>query len=174
MCDPISLGIGIASAGLSAYGQAKRSAANEKAAKAAFVAEGQALVARRAEETIAGRRDIEQTGREIEQIKSRALTQAAAGNVTGISVELLEGDFERERGETFEAMQENIRMVRGQIGRELRGAAARREDRIRSTPGPNYLALGINIASQVQTGLAEKTARSAKLKTGGTSYTGSG
>ena len=132
------------------------------------------MVARRAEETIAGRRDIERTGREIEQIKSRALTQAAAGQVTGISVELLAGEFEREKGETFAAMQENIRMVHRQIGRELRGAEARREERIRSVPGPNYLALGINIASQVQTGLAEGALRSSKLKTGVTSYTGSG
>ena len=166
MCDPISLGIGVAAAGLKAYGQAKRSAANEKAAKAAFVAEGQALVARRAEETIAGRQRIEQTGREIEAIKSRALTQAAAGSVTGISVELLRGEFEREKGETFAAMQENIRMVRRQIGRELRGAEARRESRIAAVPGPNYLALGINIASQVQTGLADKTARQAANRGG--------
>ena len=159
MCDPVSLGIGIASAGLKAYGQAKASAANKAAARKAFVSEGQALVARRAEETIAGRQRIEQTGREIEAIKSRALTQAAAGNVTGISVELLKGEFEREKGETFAAMQENIRMVRKQIGRELRGAEARRESRIAAVPGPNYLALGINIASQVQTGLAEKSGR---------------
>jgi hypothetical protein len=124
------------------------------------------LTARRAEETIAGRRDIEQTDREIEQVKSRALTQAAAGNVTGISVELLKGDFERERGETFAAMQENIRMVRRQIGREMRGAEARREDRIRSVPGPNYLALGVSIASQVKTGLAEQDARDFTRKEG--------
>ena len=124
------------------------------------------MVARRAEETIAGRREIERTGREIEQIKSRALTQAAAGQVTGISVELLAGEFEREKGETFAAMQENIRMVRRQIGRELRGAEARREERIRSVPGPNYLALGINIASQVQTGLAEQDARDFSRKEG--------
>jgi len=159
MCDPISLGIGLAGAGLSALSAHKRSKQNEAEARKAFVKQHQALTARKAEETIAGEQRIEQTGREIEQVKSRALTQAAEGQVSGISVDLLMGEFEREKGETFAAMEENIRLVRKQIGREIGGAEARRESRIAAVPGPNYLALGINIASQVNTGLAEKDAR---------------
>lgn len=160
MCaDPVTIGITLAvgSKVVKAIGQKKRSDANKRAAERAALADRRALIARQAEETIALLRGKGETERELEQIKSTILTQAAEANVSGLSVELLEKDIEREEGEIASAVAENIEMLRRQTSRQLRGVEAELESRIAAVPGPNLLALGLDIASGVHRGLETRS-----------------
>lgn len=179
MCvDPISASIGLAIGGkvVGAIGQANAASQNRREAARAALADKRAVVARTAEEVLALRQEETQAGRSLETIKSRILTQAAEGNVSGVSLDLLGYDIERQRGEISQGIAENIRILRQQTSRQLAGVEAQRESRTNAVQGPNLLQLGVGIATGVNQGLLIKEQRDFQNRTdeNGTDENGTG
>lgn len=156
MCvNPVAVGIGltVGSKIVGAIGGRNQAKQTREEANRAALADKRALVARRSEEIRGMLIEKQETGRELEALKSRVLTQAAEGNVSGISVEMLGMDFEREKGEIESLMQGNVGILRRQVSRQLRGVEATRRSRVNAAQGPNLLALGLDIATGVVGGL---------------------
>jgi hypothetical protein len=143
----IAAGTSIASKIAGHLAQRKEAERQELAANRAFLDTLLTLNQRLAEEQMASRRQIEEGQRALTGIKSRALASAAEAGVSGISVQLLEGDLARQGAEFAASIRENLEMVRRQIGREVRGAELRRESRIAEVPGPSLVGTALSIAS---------------------------
>lgn len=111
------------------------------------------LDARSAEERIAAAINIRDTRQQVRASTATASASAAEAGVSGVSVDLLRGDFARQGGEAVTAIEANRDSRLAQIQRQERGVRAQAQSRINQAQGPSVLNTGLEIASRVVGGI---------------------
>lgn len=125
MCEPVSItagtlataqlvvaatsaAAGIATTVMAANQKAKQAAATEKSAKEAYILKTAANNQRIRQEGIAASQKKEDAAIKTERSKATATAAAAAGGVSGTSVQLLLQDFERSEGVMRDRVEEQL------------------------------------------------------------------
>ena len=153
MCDPITaiagaglaLGVGKAIVEHKAQNQAK--AANDASALAALKIEDHELSLREVEERIAGNQQIDQATAAVLGAQGDVKANAAANGVTGMTVDMLLHDTERQGAAYKASVDANTEATVAQLERAKDEANANAQSRISSVLGANPLLTGLKIAS---------------------------
>jgi hypothetical protein len=140
-----ALKIGSAIAGHSA--QAKAAKANKAAANLAFQNDVLQINTRENQEQDAATQTILSADRQARSVDARARVAAGAAGVAGASVDALLADIERDKLSFGATTNRNLGLTIQQLEEQKVGAAATRDNRIASTPAPNPLLTGLQIAS---------------------------
>lgn len=152
MCDPTT--IAVASFGLNAAGtiasykaQQGEAAAARASATNSLKLNYQALGARELEEVQAATQEKANISRAAATAQGSAQAGAAASGVSGVSVDLLLGDLEREGGEARDSVQQNLESSIAQLERQKLGARANAQSQINGSPSPSFIPSALRLAS---------------------------
>lgn len=150
MCDATAIALSslVIKAGsevAGAIGQKKKAEQNEQESNQAFLRSVADLTARVTEERQAADERIREGQQQAAAAAATARVSAGESGVTGVSVDLLLGDIERQRGEQATSVRSNLAAFERQAKREERGLEATRVSRIRSVPKPNPFLTALRI-----------------------------
>jgi hypothetical protein len=130
--------------------QNEYAAQSREAAQQAFLIELSDIWARQGEERQAAVYQRQEGMLLAQRSAATATVAAAEAGVAGLSVDLLLGDIDRQRGEHAVSVEQNLRLKQRQLQREERGAKARKAARIAGIPtfsGPSIFGTGARIAT---------------------------
>ncbi len=158
MCDPVSALMGISTA-ISVGGQLIQHAEQEEAAKKNEASARQSaansiglLTLRQQQERRAGAQTIYQMGLEAERAQAMNRVQAGESGVSGISVDLLTDDIERQRLMAEAGTRSNLKDTEDQLQQEKKVVKTNAQAQINSVPKPNPWATGLRIGGTVAEG----------------------
>lgn len=144
--------------------EAREAREERQAARSALAFTLDDLEARGAEEVLASAVEARDVRRQQRAASATATASAAEAGVGGISVDLLLGDLERQRGEAVSTIEANRDSRLRQIEREKRGARFEAQSRINRARGPSLFTTGLSIAGDaVGTGIQLRNRRAQNL-----------
>jgi hypothetical protein len=152
VCDPltaiagIGLAVGVGSAVMEHNAQNQAAAANEQNALSALRIESHELSLREVEERIAGNQLEEQADAAVLEAVGDVNANAAANGVSGMTVDMLLHDVDRQGASYRDSVEQNTDTVIAQLEREKAAALVGARNRITSVPRANPLATGLKIA----------------------------
>ena len=164
MCDPVTIGIGmaVASAGTQVYGQQQQAKTQAKVQANASAAERQrylqevsSMRVQQGQEEVAAAQRVNASARKAREARATARVSAGEAGVAGLSVDALINDLTREEAEFNFATQQQLQM--NDVGRsmQLENAGFGFTNNMlrinKPIEGPDYLGTAI---SGAQTGLS--------------------
>jgi len=126
MCDPVSIGIGlaVASAGTQVYGQQQQAKTQAKVQKNASAAERQrylqevsSMRVQQGQEEVAAAQRVNESARKAREARATARVSAGEAGVAGLSVDALINDLTREEANYNFATQQQLQM--NDVGRSM-------------------------------------------------------
>jgi hypothetical protein len=148
---PFLIGAGLNIAGsLFNFGAKKKAAkANKAAALENLKLMYNDLNARATQERAAATQATEGVQLEADALEGQTATSAAAGNVTGATVDALLRDVSAQEGRALSTINTNLDFSLGQVKRRQRAAVAQADQTIKGIQKPSLLGLGLEIGGSV-------------------------
>lgn len=149
MCDPLSVTAAAVSIGgviAGADAQNKQDAANKKSSAAALKVANRDISIRALQERIAATQEAQALNLQAADASAQTQTSAAAGNVGGMTVDLLLQDLNAQRLTGLQRITDQKEDILAGLDRERSGALATSRNRNAQTAGANPLATGLRIA----------------------------
>lgn len=155
MCDPITVSTALAigsfavsagSAVLNKKAQDKAASENKTAAlEDKRISQYDASI-RQQEEMTSGRRAIEAGMRQGREAKAAARASAGEAGVTGMSVDMLLGDIDRDQAAYTQSIEDQTVVTLDQLQRIKQGAGALAQNRINAVQPGSWLSTGVQVA----------------------------
>lgn len=108
--------------------------------------------ARQLEEAQAATQEKQVIARQSAVARGEATAGAASGGVSGVSVDLLVEDLNREAGNATDTVSQNLAATTAQLQRQKEGAKVTAQSQVNQTPFPGILPLTIRAGSQALEG----------------------